>query len=174
MQGRGVGRMLTARFTARMILHTRGRAAYLLSRTQNPVIGAECAACIGGGRFYYPRMDGQPAAPDLRHMAETVASVVWPDKRFDGDTGVLLAAYGGPFLPTAPTRREAVAEYYERHVDCDRGDAIVQVIRLSPGAWIHVTRYFAANALRKLRRRLRGGTRARTRTTTRPPRSASR
>lgn len=154
LQGSGVGRALTGRSNGRLVLRSLGRPVYLLARTQNPVVGAETAAAIGTAAHYYPNFAG-PSDPGLTEIAAHVAGELRPDKRFDPATGVLEAAYGGRFLDVAPTRRPDAAAYFERHIDLDRGDALVLVMRLCFASWGNVLRYFAGHALRRLRRRRR-------------------
>ncbi len=152
-QGRGIGRTLTGRWSQRLALRSLGRTVFLLARTQSPVIGAETAAAVGA-KHAYPRFVG-PADPALARVAERVVDALWPGKAFDPQTGVLQAAYGGRFLDVAPTRHAAVAAYFARHVDLDRGDALVQVVRACPGSWARMLRYFVGHSLRRLVARAR-------------------
>lgn len=153
-QARGVGRTLVGRSKRRLALRSLGRSIYMLARTQSPIMGAETAAAVGTFDHFYPNFEG-PSDPELAGIASHVAGALWPDKSFDPATGVLEAAYGGRFLPVAPTRRPAAAAYFERHVDLDRGDALVVVVRLGPATWGNMLRYFVGHALRRLRRRRR-------------------
>lgn len=154
-QGQGIGRALTGRSSRRLALRSLGRTVFVLARTQNPVIGAETAAAVGPQHFY-PAFDGAADA-GLTRVAEHVADALWPDKDFDARTGVLRAAYGGRFLEVAPTRHAAAAAYFARHVDLERGDALVQVMRVCPGSWARMVRYFVGHGLGRVfgRRALR-------------------
>lgn len=153
-QGQGVGRALTGRANRRLALRALGRSVHVFSRTQNPVVAAECRAAFGAANSF-PAIDDRPAPPELRAMARSAAATLWPDLPFDEETGVLAGAYGGPFLNVAPTRHADVAAHFARHVDLERGDAVVQVLRLTPGSWAHMARYFVGHALRRTARRPR-------------------
>lgn len=150
-QGRGIGRRLTRRSTVRFVARSALRTVYVVSRTHNPVIGAETAAAVGGAAHCFPRFDGGPITPALAAVAARAAETLWPDIPYDPRTGVLAGAYGGQFLEQQPTRHPAVAGYFARHLDASRGDALVQVLRLCPRSWIHPLRYFARHGARRLR-----------------------
>lgn len=150
VQGQGIGRALTGRSNLRLIMRSLGRPLYVVARTQNPVVGAETWAAFESPDHHYPCFDGRPSSPELSALAAQVAAELWPDKVFDAESGVLEGAYGGRFLPTAPTRNLEVAAYFDRHIDLDRGDTFVQIMRLSPRAWLQMARYFGRHLLRRL------------------------
>lgn len=155
LQGRGIGRRLTGRTTARCAVRSALHPVYIALRTQNPVMGAESVAVAGGGRHCFPRYDGGPVTPALAEVAAGAAATLWPELDYEQSTGVLRGAYGGRFLDAQRTRRADAAAYFERHVDRERGDALLVVVRMSPRSWIHAMRYFVGHALRRLSAPLR-------------------
>lgn len=157
MQGRGLARKLTARSVVRLVSRSLGRDVYMVSRTQNPIIAAGIWGALNNPAHTFPVYDGRPVRPQIRELAAAAAHAMWPDKPYDRDTGVLVGAYGGRFLPVGPTWDADVAAHFERHVDMDRGDAVVHICRLTFGAWAQMLRYFTTHRVRRLLGKPRGG-----------------
>jgi GNAT superfamily N-acetyltransferase len=149
-QRSGLGFRMGLRMIWNMVRRVRGLELTVGSRTESASLAAGVRRMFGADN-YYPSYDpDHRAPPELVGMAEAMASTLWPDLRFSAETGVLEGAYGGRFLPQATTRDVAVRDYFERHVDHDRGDAIVQVFWFRRSTWTAILR----DALRRARRRV--------------------
>ncbi len=155
LQRSGLGRRLALRSILRCQLAARGGRFLHVSRTCNPHVAAGVWNALRHPDFYYPSYDPlRPSSPELCDVATKLAAKLWPDKPFDAETGVLVGAYGGDFIPVRPTSHADVARYFEKHVNPERGDAIIQIVRYSPATWGRMARYFAWNQLKTQLRRL--------------------
>lgn len=155
-QTEGLGRRLAGRSVLRTNLQWRGRDVFHVSRTTNPHVAAATWNGLRTGDAYYPSFDpARPARPDLIRAARELAASMWPDKKLHEDTGVIEGAFGSLLNEVPPTRHGDVARYFDAHVDRNRGDAILNVIRYGPRTWLRLLGYFHSHRLRRLWRRMR-------------------
>ena len=150
LQKGGVGRKLTGRSVLRTNLKWRGRAIFHVSRTSNPHVAAGTWAGIPIAKDYYPNFDPEQTSPDdLPEIAAQLCAKLWPEVAFQRETGVLEGAYGGHFIPVRPTKHRLVADFFEQHIDPERGDAIVNIIRYHPLLWVRLAVHFASHLIGK-------------------------
>jgi|GEM_PF-4215651 len=150
LQKSGIGRKLTGRSVLRTNLKWRGRDVLHVSRTSNPHVAAGTWAGVPLAQDYYPNFDPEQTSPaDLPAIAAELCEILWPEVPFHPETGVLEGAYGGHFIPVRPTRHELVANFFEQHIDAERGDAIVNIIRYHPMLWMRLAVYFASHIAKK-------------------------
>lgn len=143
LQRSGLGKRLALRSNLRAILSNPLGITYHASRTSNPHVAAGVWRGLLDPRHYYPSYNpDKPSTEELTALATQLWQALWADKHFDPTTGVLAAAYGGSFIETQPTRQDDVARHFDAHVDAERGDAIIQIVRFSPGTWFQLARYF--------------------------------
>ncbi|MCB9760147.1 MAG: GNAT family N-acetyltransferase [Alphaproteobacteria bacterium] len=153
LQGGGLGNRLAMRSNLRAVLGSRGRDCYHVSRTSNPHVAAGVWQAVLSPEHFYPSFDPErPSSPALVHMATRLAETLWPDKVLVPETGVLIGAYGGDFIPVRMTRHAGVARHFEAHVDRARGDAIVQIVRFAPGMYGRLATYGAEQVMRVVKR----------------------
>jgi hypothetical protein len=158
LQGQGLAVRLSAYGVGRLFLQGRGRRVYLVSRTCNPLIVGITWKMMPVPHLYYPSMDPKRHNdPELRRIAACAAATLWPDKQFLPESGVLVGAYGGKFLPSVPSPHGPTHEHFARHVDEERGDAIVQVMSYRLSALPHLLRIFVKRARRTWASRTKRG-----------------
>jgi GNAT superfamily N-acetyltransferase len=131
----GVGTRMAIRLMAHVLRQLRGRSFMLGSRISSPSLATATRAAVGEPN-YYPSFAPQLPDPRLTQVAVDFTHPLWPDKQFCAATGVLAGAYGGKFLPQKPTRDVAVQAHFERHLDAERGDALVQVCWFRARTWL--------------------------------------
>lgn len=145
----GLGSRLGVRMTWHCLRRARGEFI-IAGRTEVPYVAGMVWVGIGAENHYPAYGRGEHPPPQLARIAASVAAQLWPELPFDIETGVLEDAYGGRFLPVPATRYASVQARFDRHVDHERGDAIVQVIWYRSSAWLHLMRHFGARALHLL------------------------
>lgn len=149
LQASGIGKRVAMRFALRALVAARGGEVLVASRTSNPHIAAGLWRAFADPSLTYPCFDpARGSSARLSRVAKAVAAQLWPALSFDSSAGVLVGAYGGSFIPVAPTTCLEVARHFDAHVCASRGDAVLQIINFSPAAWWPLARYFAKGRVR--------------------------
>ncbi|MCG8423166.1 MAG: hypothetical protein MJE77_35130 [Proteobacteria bacterium] len=150
LQARGLGKRMTQRFVVRTVLAGWGGRTLVASRTSNPHVAAMMWQAFAHPAIMYPSLDPRhPSSRALAEVARKVAAALWPDKELIAETGVLVGAYGGSFIPCRPSRHPHIARFFDEHICAARGDAIVQIVELSLASAFPLARYFATRRLRR-------------------------